>query len=56
MIEQTQKRAIKIILAIRNLNYENKRRKLKTLKDRKLRRNLIQKLTNVTDIIVFKLY
>jgi hypothetical protein len=56
MIEQTQKRAIKIILAIRNLNYENKCRKLKTLKDRRLRRNLIQKLTNVTDIIVFKLY
>ena len=59
MIEQVQKRATKIILAIRNLNYENRRRKLEltTLKDRRLRGNLIQKFTkftNVTYIIVFK--
>jgi len=44
MIEQVQHRATKLIPAIRNLNYENRLRKLEstTLKDRRLRGDLIQ--------------
>jgi ribonucleases P/MRP protein subunit RPP40 len=43
MIEQVQQRATKLP-AIRNLSYENRFRKLdlKTLKDRRLRGDLIQ--------------
>ena len=44
MIEQVQQRATKLIPAIRNLSYENRLRKLEltTLKDRRLRGDLIQ--------------
>ena len=53
MIEQVQQRATKLIPAIRNLSYENRLRKLEltTLKDRRLRGDLIQmfKIMNKMD-------
>ena len=53
MIEQVQQQATKLISAIRNLSYENRLRKLEltTLKDRRLRGDLIQmfKIMNKMD-------
>jgi len=48
MIEQVQQPATKLTPAIRNLSYENRLRKLEsstTLKDRRLRGDLIQMFT-----------
>jgi ribonucleases P/MRP protein subunit RPP40 len=53
MIEQVKQRATKLMPAIRNLSYENRLRKLEltTLKDRRLRGDLIQmfKIMNKMD-------
>ena len=57
MIEQVQQRATKIIPVIRNLNYENRFRKLEltTLKDRRLRRDLTQILKIMNKYNRFKI-
>jgi ribonucleases P/MRP protein subunit RPP40 len=61
MIEQVQQRATKLIPAIRNLSFENRLRKLEsltTLKDRRLRGDLIQmfkimKKMDICDVLKF---
>jgi len=55
MIEQVQQRATKLTPAIRNLSYENRLRKLEltTLKDRRLRGDLIQMFLYTSSDAIF---
>ena len=58
MIEQVQEQAAKLIPTIRNLSYKNRLRKfeLATLKDRRLRGDMIQMFKIMKDITKFSVF